>query len=215
MPVSSRRSNQAPRPLWRRPPLLGGAVLWVLALAAAATYFMSGLQNVARPPTSTAQVGGPFSLIGPTGGPVADRDFRGKFLLVYFGYTHCPDVCPTTLEEVAAALQSLGPRAARVQPIFITVDPRRDTPGIVGPYAAHFSRQILGLTGSPAQIAAVERAYNVYASPESTPEQLDAAIDHSSVLYLMGPDGSFIAPVRIDAGPARLAVDVARHLQAP
>lgn len=134
-------------------------------------------------------------------------------MLIYFGYTHCPDVCPTTLTKVAAALQTLGSRADRVQPIFITVDPRRDTPEVMGRYATQFSPRILGLTGSPAEIAGVEKAYRVYASPQSTPEQLDAAIDHSSILYLMGPDGIFIAPVRIDDTPADVAADLARYLK--
>jgi protein SCO1/2 len=162
--------------------------------------------------TGSALIGGPFSLVDPAGKPVTDRDFRGRYMLIYFGYTHCPDVCPITLAKVAAALQMLGPRADHVQPIFITVDPRRDTPEVIGRYATQFSPRILGLTGSPAQIAAVERAYKVYASAESTPAQLDAAIDHTSILYLMGPDGRFIAPVRIDGSPAEVATDVARRL---
>jgi protein SCO1/2 len=189
------------------------AALWLAAVATAGAFFWLGSETGPRSATGAAQIGGPFSLIDPTGRTVTDRDFRGKFMLIYFGYTHCPDVCPITLAKVAAALQMLDPRADHVQPIFITVDPRRDTPEVMGRYATEFSPRILGLTGSPAQIAAVEKAYKVYASPESTPEQLDAAIDHSSILYLMGPGGSFIAPVRIDGGPADLAADVGRYLK--
>jgi len=182
-------------------------------VAAGGAYFWLGSEMGPSPAVGAAHLGGPFSLIDPAGRPVTDRNFRGKFMLIYFGYTHCPDVCPTTLAKVAAALQTLGPSADRIQPIFITVDPRRDSPEIMGSYATNFSPRILGLTGSPAQIAAVEKAYQVYASPESTPEQLDAAIDHSSILYLMGPDGGFIAPVPIDGPPADLAGDVARYLK--
>jgi protein SCO1/2 len=133
-------------------------------------------------------------------------------MLVYFGYTHCPDVCPTTLIKIAAALQTLGPSGRQVQPIFITVDPAHDTPEVVGDYATYFSPRILGLTGSPTQIAAVEKAYRVYSSLHATPAELDAAIDHSSVLYLMGPDGRFIAPIRTDGGPADVAADLSQYL---
>ena len=209
-----RRPDEGRRPQpWRRPWFVLAGLLWLAAIGAAGAFFWVGSAMSPRPATDTARLGGPFSLIDPTGRPVSDRDFRGKFMLIYFGYTHCADVCPTTLTKVAAALQTLGPSADRVRPIFITVDPRRDTPVLVGRYAALFSPRILGLTGSPAQIAAVERAYGVYAAPEGTPEQLDAAIDHSSILYLVGPDGGFVAPVRIDGAPADLAADVARYLR--
>ncbi len=162
--------------------------------------------------SSHANIGGPFSLVEPSGRPVTDRDFRGRYMLIYFGYTNCPDVCPATLAKMAAALRTLGPRGRLVQPIFITVDPAHDTPDVMGRYVAHFGGRILGLTGSRAQIMAVEKAYRVYSSLSGTPAQLDAAIDHSSIVYLMGRDGRFVGPVRTDGAPADMATDIARDL---
>ena len=106
-------------------------------------------------------IGGPFTLVDGTGRQITDRDFRGKYMLVYFGYTFCPDVCPTTLNEVAEALDHLGGKADRLQPIFITVDPKRDTPAVVKQYAAAFTPRLIGLTGSDDQISKVAQEYRV------------------------------------------------------
>jgi protein SCO1/2 len=155
-------------------------------------------------------VGGPFTLVNGDGKTVTDRDFRGKFVLVYFGYTFCPDVCPTTLNEVADAMDKLGPAAARVQPVFITVDPRRDTPPVVKQYTAAFTPKLVGLTGTQEQIAQVAKEYRVYYAEHRTgPGPNDYSMDHSSVLYLMGPDGTFIEPIRADG----TAADIATALQ--
>jgi protein SCO1/2 len=146
--------------------------------------------------SSTTVIGGPFTLVNGNGQSVTDRSFRGKYMLVYFGYTYCPDVCPTTLNEVAGALGKLGPKAKLIQPLFITIDPGRDTPGVLKQYTAAFSPDLIGLTGDPAQIAKVEQEYHVYAAKHVTgPGPNDYSMDHSSVLYLMGPDGRFVAPV--------------------
>src|SRR5882757_9623685 len=108
---------------------------------------------------SGVKIGGPFTLATPNGTTVTDQTYRGKWLLVYFGYTFCPNTCPTTLLEIATALERLGPDAARVQPIFITVDPKRDTPDVMAKYTQSFDPRIVGLTGTPAQIAAVAQEY--------------------------------------------------------
>ena len=140
-----------------------------------------------------ALIGGPFTLVDGDGKTVTDANFRGRYMLVYFGYTFCPDVCPTTLAEEAAALDKLPPaEAARIQPLFITVDPERDTPKVVKSYAAAFYPRMIGLTGSVAQISAVERAYKVYAAKASDGKG-GYSMDHSSIIYLMGPDGRFLA----------------------
>jgi len=158
-------------------------------------------------------VGGPFTLVDKAGHDVTDRAFRGKYMLVYFGYTTCPDVCPTTLADVAAALDTLGAKASAVQPVFITVDPARDTPAIVGEYVANFGDRWVGLTGSAEQIATVAKEYRVYYAKHRTGDgPLDYTMDHSSILYLVGPDGRFVAPVAADAPPAAMAGDIARHL---
>ena len=156
-------------------------------------------------------VGGPFTLVSGDGHTVTDRDFRGKYLLVYFGYTYCPDVCPTTLNAVAGALDKLGTTADRLQPLFITVDPRRDTPEVIKQYTAAFSPRLLGLTGTPAEIAAVAKEYHVYYAEDRTgPGPNDYSMDHSSILYLMGPDGRFIAPIRADSTGAEIATQLGK-----
>jgi protein SCO1/2 len=154
-------------------------------------------------------IGGPFTLQGGSGHQVTDKDFRGKYMLVYFGYTFCPDVCPTTLNAVADALDKLGPTASRIQPLFITVDPKRDTPEVVKQYAAAFGPRIEGLTGTPEEIAAVAKEYRVYYAEHRTgPGPNDYSMDHSSVLYLMSPTGGFIAPVRADQSGDEIAANL-------
>jgi protein SCO1/2 len=154
-------------------------------------------------------IGGPFTLEDGAGKPVTDRDFRGRYMLVYFGYTFCPDVCPTTLEAVAEAMDKLGPDAAKVRPVFITVDPKRDTPAVVKKYVAAFGSGITGLTGTPDEIASVAKAYRVYYAEHRTgPGPNDYSMDHSSVLYLMDPQGGFIAPVRADQSGDEIAANL-------
>jgi protein SCO1/2 len=160
-----------------------------------------------------AEIGGPFTLQNGDGQTVTDRDLRGHYLLIYFGYTSCPDVCPTTLTQIANALDALGAKGRDVQPVFITVDPARDTPKVVHDYATAFSPRILGLTGTSGQIAKVAREYKVYYVAHTPADGKDYSVDHSSVVYLMGPDGRFIAPLRTDSAPD-LAADIARHLAA-
>ena len=169
-------------------------LLALIALCAAgfAGVWLSG----ARPPIlrayMTSAIGGPFTLVDDNGKTVTDHTYRGKWLLVFFGYTHCPDVCPTTLNSIAAALRQLGPAAASVQPLFITVDPRRDTPQVLANYVRAFDPRIVGLTGMTDQIAAVAREYRVYFSADETPEQRDYQLDHSAFVYVMNPQGKFV-----------------------
>lgn len=160
-----------------------------------------------------AAIGGPFALVAGDGRPVTDRSFRGKFLLIYFGYTACRDVCPLTLAAVAAALDRLGARAAEVQPLFVTVDPGRDTPDVVRAYAASFTPRLVGLTGTPDQIARVLQEYRVSSVVHRAgPLPARYAVDHSSVLYLVGPDGRYLAPIRADAPADAMASAIARRL---
>jgi protein SCO1/2 len=174
-----------------------------MLLAAGGYLFLSGSQPAAL------TVGGPFSLIDGDGKPVTDQTWHGKYMLVYFGYTYCPDVCPTTLTNVAAAMDKLGPKADQIQPLFITVDPERDTPAVVKQFAAAFSPRLIGLTGSPEQIATAAKEYRVYYAKHVTgPGPNDYSMDHSSVLYLMGRDGKFIAPLRADQDGPEIAAQL-------
>jgi cytochrome oxidase Cu insertion factor (SCO1/SenC/PrrC family) len=137
-------------------------------------------------------VGGPFELVDQTGRKRTDSDFRGKFLIVYFGYTYCPDVCPTDLMEIGLALDKLGEDGAKVQPLFISVDPERDTPSVLADYVSMFNSRIVGLTGTPAQIRAAADAYKAYYA-KVYPKKTDVyLIDHTGFIYLMGPAGEYL-----------------------
>ena len=139
-----------------------------------------------------ALIGGPFSLLDPAGKRVTEKDFAGRPMLVYFGFTHCPDVCPAGLQVIAAALDQLGDKAKDMTVLFITVDPERDTPELMGEYVASFRKDIVGLSGTPEDIAAVTKAYRVYVRKvpdEKLPNEY--SVDHSSFMYLMDRNGTF------------------------
>jgi len=157
-------------------------------------------------------IGGPFELVDQTGRTVSDADFRNKWMLVYFGYTFCPDVCPTELANMAVALDGLGDEAARVVPVFVTVDPERDTPAVLAEYVPLFGERFVGLTGSRAQVDAAMKAYRVYAARTESPAHTDYLMDHSSYVYLMGPDGKFVAMFRYRTDPTEIAATIRRHI---
>lgn len=158
--------------------------------------------------------GGPFSLIDHNGAARTDRDFRGRFLLVLFGYAHCPDICPTGLQRMADALDLLGRDGARVQPIFITVDPARDTAQVLKSYVAAFHPRLVGLTGSEAQVRAAARAYKVHRRKLRDPDGGDAyLVDHSSITYLMGPDGAFVTLFPHNAEAEFMARAIRRYVR--
>ena len=139
-----------------------------------------------------AQVGGPFTLTDHTGKRVTDQDFRGRFMMVFFGFTFCPDVCPTALQVMAAALDKIGSKAEQITPVLITVDPERDTPEQMAMYVKSFHPRLVGLTGSPDEIAAVAKAYRAYFKRVPDPKSSGGyTMDHSAIIYVMGPDGAF------------------------
>jgi protein SCO1/2 len=145
------------------------------------------------PPAPALGAGLHFSLTDSQGRPVTDQTYRGKWMLVYFGYTYCPDVCPAMLQTISDVLDQLGDQAAQIVPIFITVDPERDTPVVIGGYVSLFDQRFIGLTGTPRQVADVEATYRVYARRVNSPKGDGYMIDHSSYLYLQGPDGKLKA----------------------
>ncbi len=139
------------------------------------------------------KIGGPFTLVDHDGRTRGDGDFEGQHLLIFFGYTYCPDVCPTALCDMALALDELGADAARVRPLFITVDPARDTPARLKSYVANFHPRLVGLTGSDQAVTAAAKAYRVYfakSSAEAAPGEY--LMDHTSIIYLMAPDGRYL-----------------------
>jgi protein SCO1/2 len=158
-------------------------------------------------------LGGPFSLVDQGGRAVTEADFAGRFLLVYFGFTYCPDVCPTELGTIAAALDELNGLADRVTPVFVTVDPERDTPDAMADYVSRFHPRMVGLTGTPEQVAAAARAYRVFYARVQRPEMTQYLVDHSSFIYLVGPDGRVRTLFRPQTSPEAIAEAVRGQLR--
>ncbi len=158
-----------------------------------------------------ADIGGPFSLIDHNGVRRTEADFLGKYTLVFFGYTYCPDVCPTTLAVLSAVLREMGETADRVVPVLISVDPARDTPEAMRAYLSAFDPRFVGLTGSEEEIAEAARVYRVYYQSH-VQDGPNYTVDHSSVIYLMGPDGNFITNYTLEAGPQAISANVMRQI---
>jgi cytochrome oxidase Cu insertion factor (SCO1/SenC/PrrC family) len=150
-----------------------------------------------------APVGGPFELTDQTGHRRTDTDFRGKLVVLYFGYTSCPDVCPTELQSISLALDKLGAAADAVQPLFITVDPERDTPARLTDFVSSFHPRLIGLTGSPAEIRKTAIAYRTFFARNDATRPGDYSVDHSGFIYLIGKDGRYLGFL-----PPGLAPDV-------
>jgi len=183
-----------------------GAGLGMLAIVALMT---TGLnrplpisENVAK-----VQIGGPFTLTDHTGKQVTDADFHGKFMLMFFGYTYCPDICPTTLTDITDAMNLLGEQQEEVVPVFVTVDPERDTVEHLGEYVTFFHPRMVGLTGTLMQISEVATAYKIYyrkgTLPEDDPEGY--LVDHSSIAYLIDRNGDFVTHFSHGTTPEQMA----------
>jgi protein SCO1/2 len=187
----------------------------LLALLIALTPVACG--KAPEPPLAGAAIGGPYTLVDQNGRAVTDRDFAGRYRIVYFGYTHCPDVCPTDLATIGQALSLFqkqdAARAARVQPIFITVDPARDTPAALKEYLRAFHPRLIGLTGSAARIADAEKKFVVYARKGDVQPGGGYAMDHSRQIVLQGPKGEPLALLPDDQGPQAMAAELARWVR--
>ena len=158
-----------------------------------------------------ASVGGPFQLEDQTGKPVSDVDMKGRPFLVFFGYTHCPDVCPTTLFEISEVMKALGKDADRTGALFITVDPERDTPAALKDYLSNFDPHLRGLTGDPAAVEATLKAYRVYAAKIPLKDG-DYTMDHTAAVYLMDKDGRFVATFNLKQTPEAAAGQLRGYL---
>jgi protein SCO1/2 len=208
------------RPVWLLPALSAAAAL-VLAAILVSTLLGARSEPGSGPApmrvSGEAQIGGPFTLINQDGETVTEETFRGKAMLIYFGFTYCPDICPTSLQVMKAALDQLpeDDRAA-FQPLLISVDPERDTPELLAQYidSAAFPDGLMGLTGSEEQVRAAARAYRVfYARVEDDGVSTEYTVDHSSLIYLMGPDGSFVDVFPHATTPDQMAARLQRFLQ--
>jgi protein SCO1/2 len=158
-----------------------------------------------------AAIGGPFELVDQNGRTVTERDLKGRPFLVFFGFTRCPDICPTTLFEVSEIMRVLGKDADRVGALFITVDPERDTPAALKDYLSSFDPHLAGLTGEPAAVAAVAKAYRVYFKKVPL-DQGGYTMDHTAIVYLMDKDGRFVSPFNLKRTTEALAADLRRYL---
>ncbi len=156
-------------------------------------------------------IGGPFHLTDQNGKPISDQDMKGRPFLVFFGYTHCPDICPTTLFEMSEVMRALGKDADGINVLFITVDPERDTPAVMKDYLSSFDPHLRGGTGDQKAIDAVEKAYRVYAKKVPA-EKGDYSMDHTALVYLMDKQGRFVAPFKLDRKPEAAAADLRRYL---
>ena len=161
-------------------------------------------------PASSA-IGGPFRLIDQNGNPITDADIKGRPFLVFFGYTHCPDVCPTTLFDVSEVMRALGKDADRAGALFVTVDPERDTPAVMKDYLSSFDPHLRRATGDRAAIDSAENAYRVYAK-KVPPDNGDYTMDHTALVYLMDKQGRFVAPFSLKRRPEDAAADLRRYL---
>jgi protein SCO1/2 len=185
-------------------------ILVLFAAGFAAAYAI--LQTTPGTQTSgKALIGGPFSLIDTDGKRVTDRDFRGKLMLVFFGYAHCPDVCPAELQTMAEVIDKLGADADALAPVFISVDPARDTPEVLSAYVKAFSPRITGLTGSFDEAASAAKAYRVYFRKTGSGQD-DYTVDHSAFVYLMDRDGNYLTHFTFNTPADAIASVVKKHL---
>ncbi|MHA1518236.1 MAG: SCO family protein [Alphaproteobacteria bacterium] len=192
--------------------VLGGFLLGAV-IGAGMLLFSADTQRTRVVTSGKALVGGPFELVGKGGKTVTDKDFRGRYMLVFFGFTRCPDICPAELQVISAALDELESDADKVIPIFITLDPERDTPDAMTAYVENFGPNFVGLTGSPEAIDQAAKAYRVtYQKFQEESMGNSYSIDHSALAYLMGPDGAFVTHIPYGTPPKKMAETLRRYL---
>jgi len=212
---ASGRLAQRPPPLRSRPGLvLAAALLLGFAILGAGAFVALELRDSPRGAAGTllgSAIGGPFKLVDQNGNTVTSTDLEGKWLLVYFGYTHCPDACPTALNNIALALSDLGAEKKEVRPVFITIDPERDTSSAMKDYVSAFDAPILALTGSAEAIAQAAKEYRVYYAKHPEPGG-DYSMDHTSIIYVMDPKGRFTASFSGEDPPEQIAARLKKLL---
>jgi protein SCO1/2 len=185
--------------------VVGGLLLGLAAFFAFTIGFGGG-------DAGAVQIGGPFALKNASGQTVTDKDFRGKVMLVFFGYTNCPDICPAELQKIGQAMDKLGPKASRLAPIFISVDPERDSPQIVDAYAKSANSGIVGLTGSTDEVQKAAKAYRVFFRKAPDKAGGSYVVDHSTITYVMGPDGKYLTHFTFETSPETMAATLSKYL---
>jgi protein SCO1 len=203
MPAS--QLNNTPRSRTFALLAIGTAVVAVVVSGLAALLLTGSLET-----PRAALIGGPFALQDGEGKTISDQTLRGRPFLVYFGYTHCPDVCPAELARISDILTQMGDKS--IPALFITVDPQRDTPKTMADYVSSFNARIIGLSGSPQAIEAAEKAYRVFARKGPSQPDGDYSMDHSSIVYLMDKRGAFVEAFNVERPPEEAAKDLERFL---
>ena len=190
-----------------RPLIVVAAFAASLAIGLALTLWLLGGPRIV---TTASAIGGPFQLVDQSGQTVTDKNLQGKPTIIFFGFTHCPDVCPTALFEMSEILRAMDKDANRINAFFVSVDPERDTPAIMKDYLGSFDPNLKGLTGSPEAVAEIVSAYRVYAKKVPLKDG-DYTMDHTALIYLMDRDGRFVAPFNIKRRPEDAAADLKRY----
>lgn len=186
---------------------LAGALVLALVVA------LGGRLGLFSDGGSAGAIGGSFTLTDQDGRTVTDQDFRGRYTLVYFGYTYCPDICPTSLSSMATALEQLPADVEKkITPVFITVDPQRDTAEVLKSYVGNFHPRMVGLTGTEEQVRDAARKYRVYYAKADQGPNAAYLMDHSSILYLMGPDGAFLTHFSHTTPPEEMARTIVKRV---
>jgi protein SCO1/2 len=195
--------NSAARPLVIATAFAASLIVGLLVMF----WMMGGVSKVAQP----AAIGGPFQLTDQHGKAVTDKSLKGKPTLIFFGYTHCPDVCPTSLFEMSEVLRAMGKDADKVNAVFISVDPERDTQATMKDYLSSFDPHLEGLSGDPAEVAKVITSYRVYAKKVPAKDG-DYTMDHTALIYLMDRNGQFVSPFNLKRTPEEAATELKRYL---
>jgi protein SCO1 len=191
-----------------RPLIVVAAFAASLVVGLAVTLWLLGGPRIV---TAASAIGGPFQLVDQSGQSVSDKSLQGKPTIMFFGFTHCPDVCPTALFEMSEILRAMGDDARRVNAYFVSVDPERDTPAVIKDYLSSFDPALKGLTGSPEAVAEIISGYRVYAKKVPLKDG-DYTMDHTALIYLMDKNGKFVAPFNIKRRPEEAAADLRRYL---
>lgn len=192
--------------------LLGLGLLGLLALVTLQVRLIQTEKTTTSSTIAGSPIGGPFTLIDQDGTPRTEKDLAGRYNLIYFGFTFCPAICPTELQKMTRALEESGKGADKIQPIFITIDPERDTQAVMKTYISQFDPRFMGLTGTKEQIDDVLKSYRVYARKVEDPSMTDYTMDHSSYIYLIGPDGLLLGAYGIATPPTQIAADIKKYL---
>ena len=190
--------------------------LMAIALASFIYWHQLGKSNSKKLPTPgflpVVHVGGPFTLMDHNKRQITEKSFPGKFLLITFGYTHCPDICPSGLSNISNALKKLGKTAKLIQPLFITVDPERDTPKVLASYVDHFHPSLRGLTGQKTQIESVARAFRIFSHTVTQDDASEYLLNHTTFIYLMAPNGKLARIFRHQTAADDLAMAISAEL---